>query len=144
MVDYAAIKNEVTTQTQYASAYAAKDVNAIQALYNSVTAPGTVSRKAFVQWAAQTGMLAVITDTAATAASGLRSSALALQGIINGATDGIDLSDPINVGMLNAWVTAAVLTQANHDSLFALATHPRTVSIADLAFALYNPNGSVK
>jgi hypothetical protein len=41
-LDYAAIKAEVTGQPQYAAAYAVRDVNAIQALYNAVPELGVI------------------------------------------------------------------------------------------------------
>ena len=144
MTDYAAIKSEVTTQTQYAAAYAARDVNAIQALYNSIAAVGSVDRTTFTGWAAKTGMRAVIQDTSTNVASPLRSSALALMDVLRGGTTGLDLSNADNVTMMNAWVTTAALTQANHDALIVLATHPRNVSITDLAYALYTASGANK
>ena len=143
-VDYTAIHTEVTTGAQYASAYAAKDVQAIQAIYNAVKVNGNIPTVAFVRWSAINNLRGVIQDLANNTASPLRSSALALIDVLRGASNGLDLSDSANIGMLNGWVTAGAITAAQETALIALSQTPRNVSIQDLAFALYQPNGTVK
>ena len=143
-IDYAAIKSEVTTQTQYAAAYTAKDVNGIQAIYNAKTVNGLVGNFALLKWSAGNGLRASIQDLSANTLSPLRPSALALLDVIQGAATGLDLSDAGNIALLNAWVTAGVLTATQEAQLVALSQTPRSVSIADLAFALYYPSGAVK
>ena len=92
------------------------------------TVIGSVSRPDFVIWAAA-GPRAVIEDTALDKAHPLRSSALALRDFVNGNSDALDLSNAQVQGLLSAWVSLGLITQAQHDSLIGLAT--RTLSRAE-------------
>lgn len=142
--DPVAAKAEITTGPSYAAAYAAKDVNTLQAIYNAVTVNGVVDRFALLKWVASNNLRGTIEDISANAAHPLRSSALALVDVIRGATSGLDLADPDNITMLNAWVSVGVLTAAQESALIALSQTPRTASVEQIASALYNPDGSVK
>lgn len=143
-VDYAAIHAEVTTGTQYAAAYAAKDVQGIQAIYNAVKVNGNILPVAFVRWSAINNLRGAIQDLSSNTASPLRSSALALIDVLRGAAPGLDLADPANIGMLNAWASLGAITPAQEADLIALSQTPRNASIQDIGFALYQTDGTVK
>lgn len=89
---------------------------------------GSVSRPDFVIWAAA-GPRAVIEDIALDLASPFRASALALRDFVSGNSESLDLSNASVRGLLTAWATSGLITQVQHDSLIALATH--TVSRAE-------------
>lgn len=89
---------------------------------------GSVSRPDFTIWAAA-GPRAVIEDTALNVASPFRASALALRDFVNGSADSLDLANTAVQQLLTDWTTGELITQAQHDSLVALATH--TVSRAE-------------
>lgn len=83
---------------------------------------GEVSRAKFAIWAA-TGPRSVIEDEAADKTSPFRASALTLKDLLSGAADSLDLSDSSVGGLLNQWKLAEKISQAEYDSLVALATH---------------------
>lgn len=89
---------------------------------------GSVSRPDFVIWAA-VGPRSVIEDTALNVGSPFRASALALRDFVSGNSDSLDLSNANVRGLLTAWATNGLITQAQHDALITLATH--TVSRAE-------------
>jgi hypothetical protein len=104
---------------------------------------GTISRAWFATWAAGTGMRAVIQDTANTQGHPRRSIALSCLDVLAGASDGIDLGNPANLGMIQAWVQAGLMTQADADALIALGTVPDPVSEFEVRRAIYNDDGSL-
>lgn len=89
---------------------------------------GAVSRADFVIWAA-TGPRATIEDTALDVSSPFRASALALRDFVVGSSESLGLSNPSVQFLLTAWANNKLITQAQHDSLIALATH--TISRAE-------------
>lgn len=97
---------------------------------------GTVSVGDFASWAAATGMRAVIEDHAVDLQSPMRSIALALRDVLNGATVGIRMDLAANQQMLDAWVASGALTVANRDALLTLATVPDPVATNDVSDAL--------
>lgn len=114
--------------------YAAGDDPTVITMLNAKTIDKvqSVTRKAFIKWAAKTGMRATIQDVSIIASDPLRSSALALLDVIQGGgTDGIDFSDADNVSMLAGWVAMGRLTDTQRSELLALATNK--ISQAELA-----------
>ncbi len=81
-----------------------------------------VVRSDFLKWAATTGMRSVIQDESVDAGSPVRDSAIVLNDVCRGSTDGIDFSQAENVALLDGWVAASKLTTLNKDALLALAT----------------------
>ncbi|SEN71260.1 hypothetical protein [Nitrosomonas marina] len=127
-MDYQAINNEIANDPQslgYSAYVTDKNDLAIAELLNSSTVDvvGWVSRNDFLIWAAQS-IRGVIEDTASAQSDPLRSSALVLQSICNGATDGIDFTKAQNVALLDSWVSASKITETDKNSLLALATKP--------------------
>lgn len=121
------------------------DTTAIAAaLSMNRTRVASVPRALFARWAASTGMRAQIADVSSDAQSPLRSSALALLDVLNGASETIDFSSAENIQMLGAWVQLGKLTQDHHDELLALATVPDPVPEFDVRIALLNDDGSLK
>lgn len=108
------------------------------------TKVASVTRAAFASWAAKTGMRAKISDQSVTAASPLRSSALALLDVLNGASETIDFASAENIAMLNGWVQATLLSQADHDELLLLATVDDPVPEFDVRVALLNDDGTLR
>ena len=119
-----------------------------QAIANALsvgkTKVGTVSRAWLATWSASNGMRAIMQDVSETTGHPLRSIALATLDVLAGAADGIDLSLPQNVAMVQAWVTAGTMPQIEADNLIALATTPDPISDREVVIALYNDNGSLK
>ena len=97
---------------------------------------GLVSTSDFVAWAAATGLRAVIEDEAQLKTSPLRSTALALMDVLGGAVDGINFLRPGNRQMLASWVQLGKISQAQADSLLALATHAAPVDVYAVTDAL--------
>lgn len=123
----AALAGRALTSAEVTLAEARQD-NALAASISATLKPvvGSVSVPVFLAWCASTGLLGAITATAANTASPLYNSALAIQHMLGWQSGSLDLgSDPVGLGnsaMLQAWVTAGALTQAQHDALVALAT----------------------
>lgn len=151
-VDYVAIHTEVTTGTQYAAAYAAKDVNGIQAIYNSVTAVGQLDLGLIDIYLKSHNVLSTDSTPAywslkAKAAGTTQPQAQLAEMVLDLFTSrlsSVDFSLAVVTNLLGQCVTAGVLSAQNQADLIAMATQPRNVSVQDLAFALYNPDGSVK
>ena len=126
----------------------------------SYTLVGVVPISTFAGWCAQTGLRAVIEDTANKATSAyyltaLRSPALAILDILHGAAGSLDLSasaqGQANIGMLGAWVTAGAITTAQEAQLVSLATAPASrvqvlgigpVSREDVTGTVFNAVGT--
>lgn len=102
------------------------------------TRVGTVSAGDLASWAAATGMRAAIEDHATNSQSPLRSIALALRDVLAGGAAGVRLDLPANAAMLDAWVTAGVLAQADRDALIALASAPDPLTSQQVSDALNN------
>ena len=151
-VDYTAIKSEVTTQTQYASAYAAKDVNGIQAIYNSVSVLGMADLTAIDQYLKTHYVLStdsipaywsIKNKAAGTAQPQAQLSQMVLD-VFTSKLNSIDFTLASVTNLMSQCVSAGVFSAQIQSDLLAMATKPRAVSIADLAFALYYPSGAVK
>lgn len=109
--------------------YPLSNDNAIVDTLRAETVPviGELTRQKLIQWATLNGQRSVIADVAGTAGHPLRDIAITLQDILGGALDSIDMSDTLNVQMLDAWLDN---TEPDTDkrvskraSLMALATH---------------------
>lgn len=138
------------------SAYIATgDVGAIYtALHRrDIPAHGAISTNEFVIWAAANGQRAVIEDSANDIASPLRSVAIALQDFVRGnLVQGLDFGRTETVAMAQAWRDAGNMTQAQYNSLLALAA--TTISRAeqsglnitetDIKRELWNDDGTRK
>jgi hypothetical protein len=115
----------------YAALTAANNDEAVAALLNEtmMAVVGEISRSDLATWAAATGMRAKIEDVSKDAESPLRSSALAIIDVLKGASAGIDLAKPTNMGILDAWESATLLSAEDKAAFVALATHdtPRSV-----------------
>jgi hypothetical protein len=115
----------------YAPLIAANNDEAIATLLNDAVMPvvGEISRSDLATWAAATGMRAKIEDVSKDVQSPLRSSALAIIDVLKGASAGIDLSKPTNMGILDAWESATLLSAEDRAAFVALATHdtPRSI-----------------
>jgi hypothetical protein len=120
------------------------DTQAIaDAMSQGRTKYGLITREWFATWAAGTGMRAVIQDTANTQGHPLRSIALACLDVLAGAADGIELTNPANIGMIQAWVAAELMPQSDADALIALGTVADPVSEFDVRKAVFNDDGSL-
>jgi len=141
-MDYLAIRSAVTNDVDLRALI--PDTQAIaDAMSQGRTKYGTISRAWFATWAAGTGMRAVIQDTANTQGHPLRSIALSCLDVLAGASDGIDLGNPANLGMIQAWVQAGLMSQADADALIALGTVPDPVSEFEVRRAIYMDNGDL-
>ncbi|MCP5246545.1 MAG: hypothetical protein H6937_11615 [Burkholderiales bacterium] len=132
-MDYQALNNEIANDPEglgYALHVTEKNDIAIADLLNgaNVDVVGWVSRNDFLIWTAQS-IRAVIEDTATDITDPLRSSALVLQSICNGATNGIDFSKPQNIVLLDSWVAAGKITATDKANLLTLATKQSARSI---------------
>jgi hypothetical protein len=151
-MDFEAIKAEVTSQPQYAEAYAAKDVNAIQALYNSVTVIGAVNMEtldAYLKsnYVSPSDTVPAFWSIKAAAAGTEQPQAALAQMVLDLFTSrlgALDFSIPSAAQALDNCVAAGVLSAQNKTELLAMATKPRNASIEDLAFALYDSDGTPK
>lgn len=103
---------------------------------NTGTRVGMISRSDLTTWAAETGMRSVIEDKAMDTQSQLRASALAILDVLKGSSEGIDLSKPSNMSILNGWETDGALSTANKNSMLDLAIHPASrMEILGLPYA---------
>jgi hypothetical protein len=151
-LDYAALKAEVTSQPQYSAAYAARDVNAIQALYNAVTELGVIDMIGMDSYLKSNNVLPDDTIPAfwkikCMAAGSIQPQSQLAQVVLDIFTSrlpGVDFALSAAISLMDQCVTAGVFSAQNKTDILALATKPRNISIQDLAFALYNPDGSVK
>jgi len=142
----------VTSQPQYASAYAAKDVNAIQALYNAVTELGVIDMITMDSYLKSNNILPADTIPAFWKIKGMAAGSVQPQAqlaqvvldIFTSRLPGVDFSLSAAISLLDQCVTAGVFSEQNKTDILALATKQRNLSIQDLAFALYNPDGTVK
>ena len=86
---------------------------------------GNLETRVFAIWCAETGLRSAIEDAAADHASPLRAIALTLLDLLRGGvSDVLDLGNPANTAMLDAWQFTGKLTQAQRDSMMALAATP--------------------
>lgn len=91
-----------------------------------------VSRAVFAKWAAA-GPRATVEDTAATQGDPLRASALSLKDFMAGAGEVLEVGDPAIAYLLGQWVAAGKITQAELDSLVALATVPDPYTVGEVS-----------
>lgn len=121
---------------------ARNDVAIAAVLSTGRTRVSLLPKTTFQRWAAKTGVRSVIEDQATDAGSPLRAIALTLRDIFWSSTsNAIDFSEPDNQLMLQAWVTAAAITQAQADELIAFATIPNPISVGDVSDALNRAEG---
>lgn len=108
---------------------------------------GSVSVPVFAAWCASTGLRAVIEDGSKNSASPLRSAALAIKDLLAWQSGSLDLgSDPLGVGnvaMLQQWVTAGAISQAQHDALVALASTPDAVTEFQVRASISDIHGNL-
>lgn len=119
------------TALGYAALTAANNDEAVAGLLNEtmVSVVGEIAQSDIATWAAATGMRASIEDVSKDAQSPLRGSALAIIDVLRGASSGIDLAKSSNMGILDAWEGANLLSAQNKAAFIALATHdtPRSI-----------------
>lgn len=151
-VNSAAIKLEVTGQTQYAIAYAAQDVNGIQAIYNSVSVLGAADLTAIDQYLKTNYVLStdsipaywsIKNKAAGTVQPQAQLSQMVLD-IFTSKLNSVDFTLTTVTNLMVQCVAAGVFSTQIQTDLLALDTKPRNMSITDLAFALYNPDGTKK
>lgn len=148
-MDYAALQTELLNDPQglgYAAHISSGNHLVLAQLLNTedISVYSWVTRDNFLIWTASS-IRAKIEDTANDSQDSLRSSALVLQAICNGSTEGIDFSKAQNIALLTAWKTAGKITEQEETELLNLSiklvsrsyqlfqTH---VSIVDIAIAL--------
>jgi hypothetical protein len=126
------------------------------AIYNvlhraDITVNGAIAVNDFAIWAASTGLRAAIADHADNIASPLRSIALTLLDLLQGnLAPNLDFGNAANVTMLEAWVTAGALTEAQRDELLTLSqkliSRAQQAGIAatltDIRQAIWHDDGS--
>lgn len=129
---------------------AAKDRAIADVLNNAEGAAvyGVVSSIELKEWAADTGMRAVIEDESVDKASPLRSSALTLLDLMQSGSEGLHLERPKVMAMLDCWVAAgkaapeqkaALLACSTRQASYAEITFGAPVSAADVSRALRGP-----
>ena len=95
------------------------------------TKQGRVITSVLAAWLSGMGLRAVIEDLSKNLVSPQRSGALAALDLLSWESGGLDLSASVmgqgNLAMLASWVTAGVLTQAQSNSLTALAATPSAI-----------------
>ena len=92
------------------------------------TITGQISRSDLATWAAATDMRKIIEDKANDTNSPLRSSALAIVDVLKGASNGIDLSKPSNMAILDGWENGGALSPEDKASMLALAQRPASLA----------------
>jgi hypothetical protein len=151
-LDYAAIKAEVTGQPQYAAAYAVRDVNAIQALYNAVPELGVIDMITMDSYLKSNNVLPADTIPAFWKIKGMAVGSIQPQAelaqmvldIFTSRLPGVDFALPAAISIVDQCVAAGVFSAQNKTDILALATKPRNISIQDLALALYEIDGTPK
>lgn len=123
-----ALYNELTTgplSSEIAQYITSGNDGAIFDILNRKDIPvnSSVNINTFAIWCASTGMRASIQDQANNVNSPLRSIALTLLDLLQGNLNppALDLSNSINVAMVEAWVTAGLLTSVQRDELLNLS-----------------------
>lgn len=100
----------------------------------------SVTTAEFASWAAVTNLRAPLEDISKNSTSPLRSSALAALDLLRGAGQTLDLSSSSvgqgNHAMLDAWVTAGIVSSGQRDMLYSMATIPDPVSTDAVSAAL--------
>ena len=112
------------------------DVAITEYLSSSRTKLSSLHKSVFQRWAARTGVRAVIEDHATTQGSPLRSIALTLRDVLVSDIPAIDFALADNVALLQAWVTAEAITQAQANELLALATVSDPLSMDEVSHVL--------
>lgn len=98
-----------------------------QAIHDLINLPrytvnGIIPANVFAIWSGATGMRALIQDHANNVSSPVRNSALLLLDLLTGNLDKtLDLSNSGVVAMMQSWVTANILSQADANALLALS-----------------------
>lgn len=110
---------------------AAKNDTAVAEAMNSHMVPvlGRVDVADMANWAANTGMRAVIQDLSVDNTSPLRASALSILDVLRNTNGFIDLSKPGNSGLLSAWQGLGKLSAPDAASMVAAATHQTPYSV---------------
>jgi hypothetical protein len=85
------------------------------------TVTGIIDRTNLTKWAAKTGMRLVIQQEADNQSSPLCPSAMSIIDVLRGSSGGIDLSDPDNITLLNAWEALSKLSTTNKNLMISLA-----------------------
>lgn len=144
------IYEEITTDPKYATAYAAKDVNTLQVLYNADTALGLVPVADLDVFLKNT--LNNPDDqvpaywTLKAFAAGTDQPQATLAGIVldlfTSRLNNLDFALDMTISVLDKCEAAGVFSTAIKTALLALATKNRTATIQDIASVLYNPDGT--
>lgn len=124
-MDYIALKDYIENDPEFANdiligsdAGIAEKINA-----RTVSEVRGVDRSIFSMWCGSTGLRGEIEDISVTPSHPLRSIALTVKDfLLGGVANELDLSSPINIAMLNAWVQVGALTQNQANELIGLAT----------------------
>jgi hypothetical protein len=142
MIDYAALKTELTTDPAalgYSPHVAAGEDGALEQLINAPNAAWVKKMPQIpipdvLSWAAG-GPIAPITDASNNTASPVRGICLAALRMFNGTQTALDVSRSDVQAMFGNLVAAGTITQAQHDSLMNL----QNVSPASRAEVLWGP-----
>lgn len=141
MLTTADVQAYAADPTLSAALAAGDDIAAATRLSELLTDPASIPIGRVAAWGAEVGLRAKIQDYASTPSHPLRDIALtALDLLVRG--DPLDLQE--DGALLDAFVAAGAITQAQRDSLAAFALKPRTVTANDVARAIRNDDGSSK
>lgn len=125
-MDYISLRAYIDARPEFASWIAGGNDQQITDAINDTTVPviGNVSRSKFAMWCGITGLRAKIEAHANNAASPLQSIALTIKDFLLGGSgvDAVNMGDPTNVAMLDAWIQAGALTTGQKDDLIVMAT----------------------
>ena len=125
-MDHIALRAYIDAKPEFAAWVEGGNDQQIADAINDTTVPviGNVPRSKFAMWCGITGLRAKIEAHAGNAASPLQSIALTVKDFLLGGSgvDAINMGDPTNVAMLDAWVQADALTTGQKDDLIAMAT----------------------
>lgn len=138
-MDYVALKNEITTDPLVLG-YAGKSDMAIAGILNTSNAAYTANNPlvpltTLSIWAAKNSVRGLIEQNALNNASAVQSICLAVKDLLQGVAGTWDSSNPDNKTMVQALVTAGVMTVAQQTSVLALGNK----SPASRAEVLFGP-----
>ena len=95
------------------------------------TVQGRVITSVLAAWLSETKLRATIEDLSKNITSPYRSGGLTILDLLSRESAGIDFSSSVmgqgNLAMLAAWVAAGIMTQAQSNSLIALAATPSAI-----------------
>jgi hypothetical protein len=138
-----ALRAEILARADCATAVTARDIDTIAALIsvNRVSIQSVSAAKALT-WAAS-GPMERIVDASNQVGSLARSSSLSfLRSLSSGMDQGLDNAQVLSA--FQGWKSLAIITQAEYDSLMAMASDPNPVTRTQVADALYNADGTQK